>query len=224
MNKGVIVRFKTITTHLSTIVHLLIEPIISLAKPKASMEAYISISQLPWSVTSSNPDISPSLFSFFFFVNMLRFNRYWWGTVESHVGRRKFGLTKIMPFIEPHWHERHHPLVNGYYFTGKWKAASKNNNLSTSVWWHLIWVLLINADLLEDNMVFCREGLDSWLRGCVEFKAIKLIIALQNHSCTTILSRWAVVYSDTSTTSLPLCLEVCVGGSPGLCSLWPKFC
>ena len=33
-NKGVMMLFKTITTTLSTIVHLLVEPIISLAKTK----------------------------------------------------------------------------------------------------------------------------------------------------------------------------------------------
>ena len=42
-NEGVMMRFKIITTNLSTIVHLLVEPITSLAKPKASLEAYISI-------------------------------------------------------------------------------------------------------------------------------------------------------------------------------------
>ena len=39
--------FKTVTTNLSTLVHLLVEPIVSLAKQKASMEASISIRQLP---------------------------------------------------------------------------------------------------------------------------------------------------------------------------------
>ena len=86
MNEGVMMSFKTITTNLSTIVHLLVEPITSIAKPKASKEAYISIMQLPLIVTSSKPVISPSLFSFFFFGNMLISNRYLWGTVESHVG------------------------------------------------------------------------------------------------------------------------------------------
>ena len=83
-NKGVIMCFKTITTNLSTIVHLLVEPITSLAKPKASLEASISIRQLPWTVTSSKPVIYSSLFSFFFFGNIMRSNRYWWGTGESH--------------------------------------------------------------------------------------------------------------------------------------------
>ena len=85
-NKGVVMRFKTITMNLSTIVHLIVEPITFLAKPKASLEEYISIRQLPWTVTSSKPVISPSLFSFFFFGNMLRSNRYSWGTVYSHFG------------------------------------------------------------------------------------------------------------------------------------------
>ena len=85
-NKGVILHFKTITTNLSTILHLLVEPITSLAKPKASMEAYIAIRKLPWTLTYSKPVISPSLFSFFFFGNILISNRYWWGTIESHAG------------------------------------------------------------------------------------------------------------------------------------------
>ena len=85
-NEGVMIRFKTITTNLSTIVHLLVEPIKSLEKPKAYLEASISIRQLTWTVTFSKPVISLSLFSFFFFGNMLISNRYWWGTVESHVG------------------------------------------------------------------------------------------------------------------------------------------
>ena len=47
MNDGVMMRFKTIMKNSSTKVHLLVEPIASLAKPKASMEAYISIRKLP---------------------------------------------------------------------------------------------------------------------------------------------------------------------------------
>ena len=85
-NEGVMMHFKTIAMNLLTIVHLLVKPITSLAKPKASLEAYFSIRQPPWTVTYSKPVISPSLFSFFFFGNMLRSNRYSWGTVESHVG------------------------------------------------------------------------------------------------------------------------------------------
>ena len=166
-NKGVIICFKIFTRNLYTIVHLLVEPIISQAKPKASMEAYISIMWLLRTVTSCMPVISPYLFSFFFSGNILRSNRNWWGTIEIHAGRRNFVWTQIMPFIEPDRHERRHPLVNGYYFAEQWKAASKNNNLSISVWWNLLWVLLINTAVLEDNMVFCREVFDAWLRECV---------------------------------------------------------
>ena len=69
-------RLKIITMNLSTIVHLLVEPITSLAKPKASMEASNYIRQLTLKITSCKPVISPSLFSFFFSVNMLRSSRY----------------------------------------------------------------------------------------------------------------------------------------------------
>ena len=86
-NEGFMMYFKTITMNLLTVVHLLVEPIVSLAKPKAYLGASFSIRQLPWSVTSSKPAISPSLISFFFFCHMLISNRYWWGTVESHDGR-----------------------------------------------------------------------------------------------------------------------------------------
>ena len=89
-NKGVIMHLKTITMSLSTIVHLLVKPITSLAKPKASLEASMSIKQLSWAVTSSKSVISPSLFSFFFFGNMLRYNGYSWGTVESRVGNSAY--------------------------------------------------------------------------------------------------------------------------------------
>ena len=84
-NNGFMMRFKTMTTNLSTIVHIFVETITSLAKPKASLEAFISIRKISWTVTSSKPVISPSLFSFLFFGNMLISNRYWWGTVESYV-------------------------------------------------------------------------------------------------------------------------------------------
>ena len=47
VNEGVMMRFKTITENFSTIVHLLVEPIISLAKPKAYVEASISIRKIP---------------------------------------------------------------------------------------------------------------------------------------------------------------------------------
>ena len=83
-------RFKTITTNLSTIVHLIVEPITSLVKPKACLDASIFISQLPLTVSSSKPVISPSLLSFLFFCNIPKSNRYWWGNVESHVGRGNF--------------------------------------------------------------------------------------------------------------------------------------
>ena len=85
-NEGVMMHFKTITMNLLTIVHPIVEPITSLSKPKASLEAYFSIWQLPWKVTSTKPFVSPSLFIFIFFCNMIRTNRYSWGTVESHVG------------------------------------------------------------------------------------------------------------------------------------------
>ena len=215
---------KIITTNLLTIAHPLVEPITSLAKPKASLEAYFSIRKLTWTVTSSEPVISPSLLSFFFFCNMLRFNRYWWGTVESRVRRGRFILPQIMPFIKPYRHERHHPLVNGYYLAGQWKAASKYDNLSTCVWWHLLWVLLINAAVFEDKMVFCKEGWDAWLRGCVYFKAIKLRGTLKTLSSSIILSSWAVIYPDTSTPLPPCAWRYALGGGPGLHSLWPKFC
>ena len=89
-NEGVMMHFKKITMNLLKIVQPLVEPITSLAKPKAYLEAYFSIRQLPWKVTSSEPVISPSLLSFFFLCNILRSNRYWWGTVDNHVGRGKF--------------------------------------------------------------------------------------------------------------------------------------
>ena len=155
-NKGVMRHFKTIALNLLTIVHPIVEPITSLAKPKASMEAYFSIRQLPWTVTSSKLVIFPSLLSFFLFCNILRSNGYWWGTVESHVWRGNFVFTLIITFIKPYRHEKHHHLVNMYHLAGQWNAASKYDNLFTCVWWNLLWVLLINAAVLEDNMVFCR--------------------------------------------------------------------
>ena len=85
-NEGVIMRCKTIMAKFSKIVHLLGEPITSLAKPKAYIEAYISIRQPPWILTSSNPFIYPSLSILFYFINMLISNRYWWSTVLSYVG------------------------------------------------------------------------------------------------------------------------------------------
>ena len=40
-------RFKTNTANFSTIVHLHVEPVTSIAKLKASLEAYISIIKIP---------------------------------------------------------------------------------------------------------------------------------------------------------------------------------
>ena len=85
-NEGVMMRCKTINANVSKIVNLLVEPITSLAKLKDSIEAYLSIRQPPWTVTSSKPVISPSLSSLSSFVNMLRPNRYWWSTVLSYFG------------------------------------------------------------------------------------------------------------------------------------------
>ena len=44
-NEGVMMRFKKITTKLSTIVHLLVEPIASLVKTKAYLQESIYIIQ-----------------------------------------------------------------------------------------------------------------------------------------------------------------------------------
>ena len=46
-NEGVMILCKTITANLLTIVGLLVEPITSLAKPKASLEASLSIRKPP---------------------------------------------------------------------------------------------------------------------------------------------------------------------------------
>ena len=48
-------------------------------------------------------------------------------------------------------------------------------------------------------------------KGMCLIKSNELISTLQTHSSSIILSGWAVVYPDKSTSSLPLCLEVCVG-------------
>ena len=85
-NDGVMIRYKKITANLLTIVRLLVEPITSLEKTKDSLEAYLSISEPPWTVTSSKPVISPSLSRFFSFGSMLISNRYLWSTVLSYVG------------------------------------------------------------------------------------------------------------------------------------------
>ena len=46
-NEGVMMQFEKITMNLLTIVHPLVEPITSLAKPKASMEPSIYIRKIP---------------------------------------------------------------------------------------------------------------------------------------------------------------------------------
>ena len=68
-------RLKKITTNLSTIVHLLVEPITSLKK-KASLEESIYIIKITLKVTSCKPVISTPLFRFFLFGNILTSNRY----------------------------------------------------------------------------------------------------------------------------------------------------
>ena len=85
-------RCKTITSNLLTVVGLLVEPSTPIAKPKASIKAYLSIRPPPWTVTSSKPVIYPSLSCFFSLSSMLRSNSrshrsiwYWWSTVESYV-------------------------------------------------------------------------------------------------------------------------------------------
>ena len=93
MNEGVIMNFKTITMNLLTILHPLVEPITSLAKLKDYLEAYIYVSQIPWTVNSINPVIYTSLFSFFFFVSMLISNGYWWITLLSYFGN-SYGLCR----------------------------------------------------------------------------------------------------------------------------------
>ena len=60
------VRCKAHTANLLTLVGLIIGPIIFIAKTKGSMEAYLSIIQIPLTVTSSNPIKSTSLSGFFF--------------------------------------------------------------------------------------------------------------------------------------------------------------
>ena len=45
-------------------------------KTKDFSAGVFSIMQIPLTITSTRPVVSPSLFSFFFFGNMLRFNRY----------------------------------------------------------------------------------------------------------------------------------------------------
>ena len=92
-NKGVMMRCKAVTANLLTVVGLPVEPSTAIAKPKGYLDASLSIRQPPRTVTSSNPVISPSLSSFFFFSSMLRSNSRshrsigkQWITVESYVG------------------------------------------------------------------------------------------------------------------------------------------
>ena len=111
-HKVVMMRSKIITANLLKIVGLLVEHITSIAKPKASLERYLSLKKTPWKVSSSKPVISPSLSSFFSFGSMLRSNSisnwsigYWWSTVESYVGNssghcRRRNTTGTMKCIE----------------------------------------------------------------------------------------------------------------------------
>ena len=46
-NKGFVINFKTITTNLLTILGLIVEPIIPLAKTAAYLKVYLSIRQPP---------------------------------------------------------------------------------------------------------------------------------------------------------------------------------
>ena len=85
-NKGFMMCCKKITAKLSTIVHLLVENITSLAKPKAYLEVYNYIRKYTLKVNSSKPVISPYLYNFLSLGNILRSNRYWWSTVLSYVG------------------------------------------------------------------------------------------------------------------------------------------
>ena len=98
-NKIFMMRCKIITANLLKIVRLLVEPITYLTKPNTSFEEYLSISKPTWTVTYIKPVISPSLYSFSYFIIILIFNsrshrsiEYWQRTVESYVrnsaGRR----------------------------------------------------------------------------------------------------------------------------------------
>ena len=85
-------RWKTITANLLKIVGLLVEPIISLEKPKDYLEASFPIRKSLWTVTYSKPVISTSLYNFSSFSSILRSNSrshqsigYWRITVESYV-------------------------------------------------------------------------------------------------------------------------------------------
>ena len=138
-SKGVIMTFKTITTNLLTIIGLVVEPIISIAKTLAYVEVNISIRQPPWTVTSGNPVIYTSLSSFFSFRIMLRSNSrshqsvgYWWNTVDSYI-RNSAGH------------------CGGRNRTRKMKCTSSKNCLS-----------FIN--LTKERYVLCRGPSVSWKR------------------------------------------------------------
>ena len=81
------------------------------AKPKASLEESLSIRQNPWTVKYIKLVISPSLYRFFSFINILRSNRYWWSAVLSYV-RNSAGL------------------CGGRNTTGKMKCTASRNCLS----------------------------------------------------------------------------------------------
>ena len=92
-NEGVMIRCKEITDNLLTVVGLIVEPRKAIEKPKSSIGEYISISQPQQTVTSSKPFIYHYIYSFFFFISMMRSNGrsyrcilYLWSTVESYIG------------------------------------------------------------------------------------------------------------------------------------------
>ena len=70
-NERVMMRYKTNTANLLTILGLLVEHVTSLAKPKASIEAYIAIRKTYYIVTSIKPVIYPSVSRLFSFRSML---------------------------------------------------------------------------------------------------------------------------------------------------------
>ena len=78
-NGWVMMHCKTVTINMLTIVHpFIVETTTSVAKPKASLWASLSVRQIPWTVTSSKPVISSSQLGFLFFGIM-------WGTALSQV-------------------------------------------------------------------------------------------------------------------------------------------
>ena len=74
MEEGVVMHCKSVMSNLLTVLVLLFEPSTDIAKPKFYLEAYLYIRQPPITVTSRNPVISHSLYSFFFFSIMMRYN------------------------------------------------------------------------------------------------------------------------------------------------------